>query len=50
VVCVTSSIQQIPARRPQGGDDDERIEPGLKIDDDQQVYQHNRATTPNPNR
>jgi hypothetical protein len=30
-------------RRRQGGDDHERIGPGLKIDHDQQVDQHDRA-------
>ena len=29
-------------RGRQGADDDERIEPGLKIDDDQQIDQHDR--------
>ena len=44
VVWVKSKIQQMPARAPrQRGDDDERIQPGLEIYDDQQVRQDDRA-------
>ena len=33
-------------RRGQRGNHDERIQPGLKIDDDQQVYEHDRERQP----
>ena len=43
VVCVTNSIQTMPASAPgSADDDDERIEPGLEVDDDQQVDEHDR--------
>ena len=47
VVPVMNSIQTMPASAAgQRGDDDERIEPGLEIDHDQQIDQHDRAGEP----
>ena len=44
VVPVTSSIQAMPASAAgKRGDDDERVRPGLEVDDDQQIHQHDRA-------
>ena len=43
VVPVTNNIQTMPARAAgQRRDDDERVEPGLEVDDDQQIDQHDR--------
>ena len=47
VVCVKKSMRTIPAKRSrQSGDDDEGIQPGLKVHDDQQVHEHNGESQP----
>jgi hypothetical protein len=38
----------IPASGGQGRDDDQRVEPALEIDDDQQVDQRDRPDDPEP--
>ena len=49
VVWVISSIQQIPAKRArQRGDDDEGIEPGLKVHHDQQIASTIAPSKPKP--
>jgi hypothetical protein len=44
VVRVSSRNQQIPASAPgRSGDDDERIEPGLEVNHDQEIHQQDRS-------
>ncbi len=47
VVCVKKSMRTMPAMAAgKSGDDDEGIQPGLKVHDDQQVHQHNGESEP----
>ena len=47
VVPVMNSIQTMPASAAgQRGDDDEGVEPGLKVDDDHEIDQQNCAREP----